>query len=703
MDDKELVDLIEHDISGARTMHDDQMSKISEWISAYNGDKIGNEDDNTSNMVWKLIKKQGESLIANLSKPFLGAHEIADLTPLTDKDTIKTPIYSKVLNHFWAKETNSNKLIKSISRLIVKEGTCFIRAGWEKRADVKEQIVPGDIPPALIDKLKSKGAEIQHMDDGKIKIIKKNILVNKPTAKPLRLEDCYFDPTADSFEEIQFFSFDYITSISELRKQPHLYTKEAVDKLERMIDEQDDNQTGSLEESHMYNRYAFKSSNNLRKKIRLNEYWGELDIDNSGITEPAMAVTAKYGDSRVLMRAEKNKLPFKSKPFVCIPLIDKEFSVYGDALAELISDEQKFYTSIVRGIIDNMSNSNNGTKFIRKGALDTINFQRMQDGERVVEVNTNESINAVLMDGTFNQLPGDVYNTLSIIEAQAESLTGVSKMLQGIPGTEMKAASSNFSAMMSQSQIRLLDVTTSLTTGLRKLFYMWLSMSMEYLTDEEIQHITGLYIPELKVKETRKIAADMGIDQLPEETKQKAMMLIIEEVNDMFNMKDLKYDIEMKVGTDGLKDIKISHMNMLMQQAGNLIQLGVVPPKVMGMLFSDMADAMDRPDISREVKNFKHQPDPMQQEMAKAELDKTKAEGAKDKALAYNAMARTKTEGVKASANAQAIHGNVVGKQVDNFAKLSKVKAEDTKVKADAYSKIKGAVNGPTSKPAEKK
>jgi len=703
MDNKELIDLIEHDINGSKASHDDQMNKVSEWIGAYNGDKIGNEDDNTSNMVWKLIKKQGESLIANLSKPFLGTHEIADLTPLTDKDTIKTPIYSKVLNHFWAKETNSNKLVKSISRLMVKEGTCFVRAGWEKRVDVKEQIIPNDIPPALLQKLQDKGAEIQHTGDGKIKLIKKNIIVNRPTAKPLRLEDCYFDPTADSFEELQFFSFDYVTSISELRKQPHLYTKEAVDRLERMINEQDDHQTGSQEESHMFNRYSFESSDNLRKKIRLNEYWGDLDIDGNGILEPAMAVTAKYGEQRVLMRAEKNKLPFKKKPFVCIPLIEKEFSVYGDALSELIEDEQKFYTSIVRGIIDNMSNSNNGTKFIRKGSLDSINFQRMQDGERVVEVNTNESIASVIMDGTFNQLPSDVYNTLSLIESQAESLTGVSKMLQGIPGTEMKAASSNFSAMMSQSQIRLLDVTTSLTTGLRKLFYMWLSMSMEYLTDEEIQHITGLYIPELKVKETRKIAAEMGIDELPEETKQKAMMLIIEEVNDMFNMKDLKYDIEMKVGTDGLKDIKISHMNMLMQQAGNLIQLGVVPPKVMGMLFSDMADAMDRPDISREVKNFKPQPDPMQQEMAKAELDKVKAEGAKDKALAYNAMARTKTEGVKAEANAQAIPGNVEGKQVDNFAKLSKVKAEDTKVKADAYSKIKGAVNGPTSKPTEKK
>jgi len=703
VNNEDLLEMIEHDLDGNSSLRNNQVAKVAKWIEDYEGEISTDIDENKSNMIWKLIKKQGESLISNLSKPFLGAHEIADLIPLTHKDTVKAPIYSKVLNHFWAKETNSNKLVKTISRLAVKEGTCFLRIGWEKQVDTKEEIIPGGIPPKFLERLKNKGAIIEKMSDGKIKIIKKEIITNKPTAKPLRLEDCVFDCTADSFEEIQFFSFDYVTTISDLRKQKHLYTKESVDKLERMIEQQDDKTEGPQEESHQHNKYSFESSENSRKKVRLNEYWGELDLDNNGVNVSAMAVTAKYGDDRVLMKIEKNKLPFKNIPFVCIPLIEKEFSVYGDSLSELISDEQNFYTSIIRGIIDNMENSNNGIKFIRKGALDTINFQRLQNGEKVVELNTNENINSVIADGSFNQLPPSVYNTLNLIESQAEGLSGVSKMMQGIPGSEMKTASSNFAAVMSQSQIRLLDMTTSVTSGLRKIFYMWLSMAMEYLNDEEIQKITGLYIPELKVKETKRIAMEMGIDQLPPETQEKAMMLIIKEVEDMFNMKDLKYDISMKVGTDGLKEIKIAQTNMLMQQAGNLIQLNVVPPKVMGMLFSDMADAMDRPDIAREVNNFVPQPDPKQQELQDAEIESVKADGLKDKALAANAMARTKSEEIKAIANAQNIQPNVEGKNIDNLAKATKIGQEEVKTNADAYAKIKGATHGPNSKPPERK
>jgi len=692
MDNKDLIDLIDHDIMGAMSPHNDQVEQVSKWIEAYDGAPLGNEDPSKSQIVWKLIRKQGESLISNLSKPFIGAHEIVDLAPLTHRDTLKTPIYSKVINHFWSKEINSNKLVKSIARLMVKEGTAFVRVGWEKNTDVTSEKIPAGIPPQMLERLASQGAEITQNEDKSYTATTTKILKNRPTAKPLRMEDVYFDPTADSFEEISFFAFDYVTSIAELRAQPHLYPKEAVDKLEKVIEQQDDHQHNSYEDTHQYNRYAFEFSDNTRKKVRLTEYWGDWDFEDNGKVVPAMALTAKYGGSeRILIRMEKNKLPFNEKPFVCIPLIEREFGVYGDALASMIEDEQKFYTSIVRGIIDNMSMSNNGTKFVRKNALDSTNFQRMMDGERVVEVNTNESINATIMDGTFNQLPSDVYNTLSLIEAQSESLTGVSKFMQGIPTTEMKASSANFSAVMSQSQIRLLDMTTSLTNGLRKIFYMWISMSMEYLNDDEILNITGFYIPEMKVKETKRIAAEMQLDQLPPESQQQAMQLVLKEVQNMFDMKDLQYDVKMKVGTDGLKEIKIGQLNMLMQQAGNLVQIQAVPPQVISMLFADMADAMDRPDIAKMVETYQPQPDPMQQAMAKAELDHTNSETEKNKALAANALGRTKGDAVKTQKDAAGAQLELEGKAIDNAAKMAKVTQDETKTNADAYSKVKQA------------
>jgi len=514
--------------------------------------------------------------------------------------------------------------------------------------------------------------------------------MNKPTGKPLRLEDVGFDPTADTFEEIEFFWYEYTTNLTEISNNP-LYDEEAVKKLKRILDSQDDLQTRSYETSHRYNEYNFQFQDDPRRKVRLIEYWGNYDIDNTGIAEPVVGVVARYGEDRVVLSLRKNELPGKFKPFICLPLIEESFSIYGNALADMIEDEQKFSTSIVRGIIDNMSQSNNGTKFVRKGALDAINFDRMMNNERVVEVNTNENIASVIQDGVFNQLPNDVYNTLTLLEQLSESLTGVSKFMQGIPTTEMKSSSANFASVMSQSQIRLLDMTTSLTNGLRQMFRMWAAMCQEYLSEDEIFDITGIYVTEEKVKATKQMMTEYGIEELPEEQQQQVMMLIIREIDDMFNMKDLKYDVQIKVGTDGLKEIKISQINMLMQQSASLLQFQVVPPKVLGMLLADMAEAMDRPDIAKEILGFKPQPDPMQQEMAKTELGKGKAEAAKDMALADNAQARTKESAVKAAAMAANIKPDVLGKLADANKKKADADANTVSKHADAYSKVKGA------------
>jgi hypothetical protein len=688
MKNEDFIELVDHDMYGSMQKRNDQIEKVSAWIAAYDGEPYGNEDPSRSQIVWKLIKKQGETLISNLAKPFLGSHEIVDLVPNTHRDAFKAPIIAAEINHFWSKEFNSNKFIKSVARLMGKEGTAFIRVGWEKQVTERSEIVDA-LPPEIAQQFEAKGAIIETLEDGRMKITNRTILKNRPTAKPLRLEDVGFDITADTFEDIEFFWYEYVTSLSDLAQNPN-YDEEAVNKLRRILDSQDDKQTNSYETSHKYNEYDFEFSDDTRKKVRLIEYWGNYDIDNTGVAEPVVGVVARYGEDRVVLSLRKNELPGKIKPFICIPLIEESFSIYGNALAYMIEDEQMFATSIVRGIVDNMAQSNNGTKFIRKGALDPINYDRLMNNELVVEVNTNDNIAQVLQDGVFNQLPSDVYNTLNMIEQQSESLSGISKFMQGLPSTEMKASSSNFASVMSQSQIRLLDMTTSLTNGLRQMFKMWAAMCQEYLSEEEIFDITGIYISEEKAKRTQQMAKEYGIDQLPPESQEQAMMLIMREINTMFNMKDLKYSVQVKVGTDGLKDIKIGQINMLMQQAGNLIQLQVVPPKVMGMLFSDMAEAMDRPDIAKIVQDFVPQPDPMAQEMAMAELEKKKAEGEKDKALAANAMARTQSEMAEVQERIRGHKFDQANKAADTYKKVSDADANMVAKQADATAKLRG-------------
>ena len=704
----ELLEIIDHDLDSARQLHDEQMDRIQSWIDQYEGEPYGNEVDGRSRIVWKLAKKQGEALVSNLVKPFIATNEIVDMVPRTAQDVYKTDIYQKLINHFWSVDFDNNAFLKTVGRVMTKEGTVIWRIGWEK-VDKTKRIVVNQMNPKMMTAIIARGGKINELADGSFEIINENIVVNRPTAKVVRNENIYIDPTADSVDDIRYLVYEYTVTLSDLRKQPELYDEDAVKKLEAIMDREDDKKKDTKLERYAddesndtgeYNPYEIEFVDKSKRKVSIYEYWGEYDMDGDGINEQIVATVARYttGSDAVILKMQENPYPNGTIPFIIVPLYESEFSVYGRAIADVLEDEQKAMTAAVRGIIDNMSNSNNGTKFFKKGALDTVNFNRLRKGEPYVEINTSDAITTSVMDGNFNPLPASVFNFVALMDQQAESLTGISKMLQGLPGSEVKSSTSNFSAMMSQSQIRLLDVTNNLTTGLKKMFMMWTYMAMEYLSYDEIQDITGISIPELKVKETKKLQMEFGLVDpqtmepvVDEETFNKAMMLIIQEVQDMFEKRDVKFDIKLRVGTDGMKQIRINEILMLLQQAAPLIQTGSIPGEAIKVLVADLAENMDKPDVADMIKKYQPQPDPMQQAMAQVQLQKLQAEAKKDEALAANAMARTQNESVKTQKEALSIDADIANKYADVNAKLAKTEQDDVKTRSDAYAKVRGA------------
>jgi hypothetical protein len=104
-----------------------------------------------------------------------------------------------------------------------------------------------------------------------------------------------------------------------------------------------------------------------------------------------------------------------------------------------------------------------------------------------------------------------------------------------------------------------------------------------------------------------------------------------------------------------------------------------------------MAEAMDRPDISKLIKEYRPEPDPMQQAMAETELEQGKANAAKDNALAKNAEARTVHEMTKARKEAASIDPDIIKKYADVNKTVAETAQGNVKTQADAYNKVKTA------------
>jgi len=690
MNRERILEIISRDIDSASFTNQGIIADIQKWLDAYDGKPYGNEVEGRSKLVWKLIKKQVNALIPNIVKPFIGTKTIVECDPRTANDYYKAKIDERCINHFFNYRFKKKKFLKSIAKQITKEGTCWIRVGWFRKTKKKEFIVKR--LPSNIDDWIARGAKVEKLDDG-FKIYKEEVIHNRPVAKVIRNEAIVIDPTADNVNEAKFIIYKYSTDISTLRQEPQ-FSEEDIRRLEEFISKTEEADTLDGEEIHPSNPYQFSFQDKERKKIKIYEYWGEIDIDGDGITEPIVAVVAEPSiiindngsqrsfSKKFLLKAKENPYPFKKPPFVCIRFDDEVFEVWGKALADIIDEEQKFYTAIVRGIMDNIAQANNGIKFVKKGALDSVNFKRLMNGERVVEVNSTAPLNQVTADGNFNELPASVYNILSLIEQQTESLTGVNKYMQGIVGVnDTKSTATQFSATMTQSQIRLLDIVDNVAEGLREMFMMWVEMMRKFLSDKEIEDITGFNLIELRTKETNKLIAEYGIDELPEDTKRKAMLLIMKEIDDIFDKADAKYDIDIKVGTDGLKQIKINAINMFLQQASPLIANGSISPEVTKHLIADFAELLDLEKTAKMIREYEPKPNPFEEENMKTELELKKAKAMKESALAQNALARTKNVATKTAKEIASTDADIANKYADVIAKIKDGKENGSREK----------------------
>jgi hypothetical protein len=216
---------------------------------------------------------------------------------------------------------------------------------------------------------------------------------------------------------------------------------------------------------------------------------------------------------------------------------------------------------------------------------------------------------------------------------------------------------------------------------------------MSFLSNEDIQRITGVNIEEEKIKMIKKLQNEYQIEQLPSDVQAQLNVLFSKEVSDYFDKKDIIYDVEFNIGVDGLKAIKVNNINMFLQQASPLVQAGAIDAEVIKLMVSKLAQELDYPDIADKVVNSKPQIDPAieayNQQMMQIQMQKEAAKAEKDMALAENAKARAEAVKAKAIKDIYSINTDLVNKQVEVESK----KADANLKNAQALEKIKGINN----------
>ena len=566
---------LQGDLRSADSMQKAWKTKREQYLSETYANPYGNEQEGKSKIVSKDILKQLNWMIPTIADPFLSTSDIIKCNPVTFEDVKAARQSELLLNTQFVRKFNRYNFINKALRVLATEGTVIIQTGW----DYEDEEVEVETEVIAVNDL---GMEMIVPDT----IMQTKILKNQPTAIVCRNEDIFIDPTCmDDMDKCQFVIHRYETDLSTLKADGRFSNLDKID----MNGGSSFNEPDFMPEDET--KFRFKDE--PRQKLLVYEYWGNYDIDEDGEVEPIVCSWV----GQTIIRLEENPYPDKKPPFLIVPFNSVPFQLFGEALAEVIGDNQKVKTAITRGLIDNMAKSNNGQIGMRKGALDITNRKRFVKGENF-EFNGSPGD---FWQGSYNQIPSSAFDMLALQNNEIESQTGTKSFSGGISGNSLGNSATGVRSAMDATSVRRIHLVRNIAENMIKpLMRKWLAYDSVFLEEEEIVRITN--------EEFVPIKRDDLSGNL---------------------------DIDINISTAEDNAGKSQELSFLLQTLGNSM-----PFEITQLVIAEIAKLSKMPDLEKKIRDFKQQPDPAQEQLKQLDMQRMQMEIEKLKADVADKNAR---------------------------------------------------------------
>jgi hypothetical protein len=603
----ELSDL-KQNLTDSASHHDKHVNQVNYWLDNLyvTGGARPSTRKNRSSVMPKLIRKQAEWRYASLSESFLSHEDLFTTEPVTFEDGQAAFQNGLILNNQFNTQIDKVSFIDEYVRAAVNEGSVVVRVGWdfqEGQRDVpnmvpqpitspfKLQMVEtaaqsflqgqqDNIPPELMEAVQLSlevGEPTELVQEG----LKEETvtLVNQPFLEVCDYASVIIDPSCKGdMKKAQFVIYPFETNLSALEKSGKYENLDLIPI--------DSNATGTTAENagtHDEDIGSFNFKDKPRKGFTAYEYWGYWDIDGDGMTKAIVATWV--GD--VLIRMEESPFPDGELPFILVKYLPKRKDIYGEPDGELLIENQKIAGAVTRGMIDVMGRSAVGQTGYRKDALDITNKRRFDSGQ-------DYEFNAHVLDPrqafyqhNYPEIPQSAPFMLQLQNNEAESLTGVKAFSSGgISGESLGRSATAARSALDAAGKRELGILRRLAKGITDIGRKIIAMNGVFLSEEEVVRVTNEEF--------------VTIDR-----------------------EDLQgnIDLKLKISTAEADDTKAQELAFMLQTVGN-----GMPPEFSYMIMGEIATLRKMPELAKRIKEYKPEPDPIQQQMQMLEMQKLEAE-----------------------------------------------------------------------------
>lgn len=616
------------DLEYARQENIDQTNNVDGWLALR--DTTGKESGvktkevGRSTIQPKLIRKHNEWRYPALSEPFLNNDRMYEIKPRTGEDKAAADQNQIVLN--WQFDTKLDKVdfIDRYVRTTVDEGTCILRVGWERKTEkvkVKrptydyfeltdpEQLVlltqatelyvnedPSyeDAPETLkasVEYSMEKRIPVYAVESGEEEVYETKITVNQPSVDIVDVRNIFIDPSCEGkWQKAQFMVYTYESTKSDLISRKIYKNLDKVNWQSNTINAKAGDPDHVSESPQSDTRIGSDKT-----KVLVYEYWGLYDVHDDGVMVPI--VVTWIGDTVIQMT--ENPFPDRKPPFVVVPYMPILKSVFGEADASLLQDNQRVLGAVSRGMIDLLGRSANAQTGYAKNFLDPVNRRRFTAGQDF-EYNPNSDPKQSIQQMTYPEIPNSALQISAQQNAEAEGLSGVKSFAGGITGESFGKVARGITGAMDAAGQREMSLLRRLAEGLKLIGQKIVSMNAHFLEESEVVRVTNGEFVEIK-------------------------------------RKDLAGNFDLKVGvsSQSADEAKSQDLGMMLQTQGPNMDPGLEQ-----VILAEIADLKRMPHLADRIRNFKPEPDPMAQKMQELQIRKLEADIMLDEARAIEAMAR---------------------------------------------------------------
>jgi hypothetical protein len=520
MDSKQLQAAIKNQITNATGYLGSEITEARQTaMRDYLGEPMGNEIDGRSQVISSDVQDVIESVMPDLIQIFTSSDKAVHFEPVGPEDEETAEQATDYINHVWNVDNPGFILFYDWFKDALLQKLGVIKIWWDTSERTERRKFTGLSDNSVAMLLQEEGVEVlEHDEYWAPEAVAQGLPADAPVeavapeiASAARRHDITikrsFPRNVVHIENVPPEEFLISRRARSQEDAPFLAHMTTPTQSDLIADGFDPEQIRGLpdgegdefseEKTRRFSDedgFGDEEADKSMREITVHECYMRVDWDDDGIAELRKVTVGgpAYEILRYKDGTEANE-EVADHPFADLTPIRMPHKVFGRSLAELVQDIQYIKTSILRQLLDNMYNINNG----RAAISSKVNLDDYLDNKVGAPIridDTQGNVGGHILPIVTPSIGTHAYPLLEYVDTVRETRTGVNRLGQGLDPDALNSTASGINQLLGRSQQRTLLIAQLFAFGVGRAFKKILKLVVENQDQERTIRLRNQWV-----------------------------------------------------------------------------------------------------------------------------------------------------------------------------------------------------------------